>query len=265
MRVTLLGSGASAGVPMLGGAGGLGDWGLCDPAEPRNRRSRASIVIEAAGGALLVDTAPELRVQLLAAGIGRVDAVLYTHAHADHVMGLDDLRALNRIVNRPLQAFATAETMAELTTRFPYAFRPWKPPGFFRPVLEPRLVEPGQTIDPAGFPVRLFEQDHKVCKTLGLRVGNFGYSTDVLILNETAMATLEGVDTWVVGCFQRTSHWVHANLEQVLAWVARLRPRRTVLTHLGTDMDFGSMTRNLPPGVEPGYDGMVLEIAEGSP
>lgn len=260
MRVTLLGCGASAGVPMLGGPEGRGEWGECDAAEPRNRRTRASIVIEEAGGALLVDTAPELRTQLLAVGIGRIDAVVYTHAHADHVMGLDDLRALNRIVNRPLQAFAMAETVTELTTRFPYAFRPWKPPGFFRPVLEACVVEPGQGIDPAGFPVRLFEQDHKVCRTLGLRVGGFGYSTDVLTLNEAAMATLAGVDTWVVGCFQRTSHWVHANLEQVLAWVERLRPRRTVLTHLGTDMDFAWMVRNLPSGVEPGYDGMTLEI-----
>ncbi len=261
MRVTLLGCGASAGVPMLGGGDGRGDWGECDPAEPRNRRTRSSIVIEEAGGALLVDTAPELRMQLLAAGIGRIDAVLYTHAHADHVTGLDDLRALNRIVNRPLEAFAMADTMRELTTRFPYAFRPWQPPGFFRPVLESRVVEPWEVIDPAGFTVRLFEQDHKVCKTLGVRAGAFGYSTDVLNLNEKALATLEGVDTWVVGCFQRASHWVHANLEQVLSWVERLRPRRTVLTHLGTDMDFGWMTRNLPSGVEPGYDGMILEMA----
>ena len=261
MRVTLLGSGASAGVPMLGGAGGHGDWGVCDPGEARNRRTRASIVIEEAGSVLLVDTAPELRLQLLGAGIGRIDAVLYTHAHADHVMGLDDLRALNRIVNRPLQAFAMQETIDDLTTRFPYAFRPWQPPGFFRPVLEPCVVSPDDVIDPAGFEVRLFEQDHKVCRTLGVRAGSFGYSTDVLNLNEKAFETLAGVDTWVVGCFQRASHWVHANLDQVLAWVERLRPRRTVLTHLGTDMDFGWMTRNLPSGVEPGYDGMVLEIA----
>ena len=260
MRVTVLGCGASAGVPMLGGPDGRGAWGECDPAEPRNRRTRASIVIEEAGGTLLVDTAPELRLQLLAAGIGRVDAVLHTHAHADHIVGLDDLRVLNRIVNRPLEDFALAETMDELTTRFPYAYKPWKPPGFFRPVLESRVVEPGQVIAPAGFPVRLFEQDHRVCRTLGLRVGAFGYSTDVLNLNERAMEALEGVDTWIVGCYQRTSHWVHANLDQVLAWVERLRPRRTVLTHLGTDMDYRWMINYLPRDVEPGYDGMVLEI-----
>lgn len=260
MRVTLLGSGASAGVPMLGGPDGRGEWGACDPVEPRNRRTRASIVIEEAGRRLLVDTAPELRIQLLAAGIGRVDAVLYTHAHADHITGLDDLRALNRVVNRPFEAFALAETMAELTTRFPYAFEPWKPPGFFRPVLESRVVEPGQVIEPTGFPVRLFEQDHRVCRTLGLRVGGFGYSTDVLNLNETAMEALAGVDTWVVGCYQRASHWVHANLDQVLAWVERLRPRRTVLTHLGPDMDYRWMVKSLPSNIEPGCDGMTLEV-----
>ena len=264
MRVVLLGTGASAGVPMIGGADGSGDWGACDPAEPRNRRTRTSIVVQnKAGISLLVDTGPDLREQLLTCRIPRVDAVLYTHAHADHITGLDDVRILNRIVDRPLDAFATETTLTELTRRFAYAFKPWQPPGFFRPVMVPRTVAPGQTIDAAGMNVRLFDQNHGKVNSLGLRIGAFGYSTDVVALDEAAFAALAGIDTWVVGCFLRNGpHWTHAHLDLVLRWVARLRPRRTVLTHMGLEMDWAWMCANLPAGVEPGFDGMVLEVED---
>lgn len=261
IRVTLLGTGGSAGVPMIGGADGRGDWGECDPAESRNRRTRTSIAVEADGATLLVDTGPDMRNQLLAAGIGRVDAILYTHAHADHITGLDDVRILNRLLGRPIEAFGTAATMEDITGRFPYAFRPWKPPGFYRPVITPVIVAPDAAIVPAGIPVGLFDQDHAMVRTLGLRIGGFGYSTDVVALDERAFAVLEGVDTWVVGCFQRGPHRTHAPLAQVLRWVERLQPRRAILTHMGTDLDWAWMRANLPPGVEAGVDGMVVEVA----
>lgn len=260
MRVTVLGCGGSAGVPMIGGADGAGEWGACDPAEPRNVRSRSSIVIESDGARLLVDTAPELRVQLLACRVPAVDAILYTHAHADHITGIDDVRILNRIAGRPLEAFATRRTLEELGRRFGYAFRPWEPPNFFRPVLEPREVAPGQTVRMAGMAVRLFEQDHGYAPTLGLRIGGFGYSTDVVALDEAALDTLSGVDTWLVGCFCRAPHPTHAHVDLVLDWAARIGARRTVLTHMGTDLDWAWLLRRLPPGVEPGYDGKVLEV-----
>ncbi len=261
MRVVLLGCGASAGVPMIGGADGGGDWGQCDPAEPRNRRTRSSIIIEsAAGQRLLVDTGPDLRTQLLACRIPRVDAILYTHAHADHITGLDDVRILNRIAGRPLDAFATRRTLDELQARFAYAFRPWKPPGFFRPVLEVREIEAGQTITAADMAVRLIHQDHGFGPTLGLRTGGFAYSTDVVRLDDAALAELEGVDTWVVGCFGRTPHPTHAHVDLVLAWAERVGARRTVLTHMGTDLDWDWLMARLPPGVEPGYDGMELSV-----
>ncbi len=260
MRVTLLGTGGSAGVPHIGGVDGRGDWGACDAGEPRNMRSRASILVSGAGGELLVDTSPELRVQLVACGVARVDAVLYTHAHADHILGLDDVRLLNRIVGRPLDAFATPSVLRELERRFDYAFLPWEPPGFFRPVLVPRAVEPGDTFTAASHVVRIFEQDHGFVSTLGLRIGGFGYSTDVVTLDETAFTALAGLDTWVVGCFQRTPHRTHAWLSRVLDWIARLQPRRAVLTHMGHDMDWSWLAANLPPGVEAGYDGMVLDV-----
>jgi phosphoribosyl 1,2-cyclic phosphate phosphodiesterase len=262
MRVVLLGTGGSAGVPLIGGEDGSGDWGACDPSEPRNRRTRASIAIENdSGKCLLVDTAPDLREQLLGCRIRRVDAVLYTHAHADHITGIDDARILNRIVDRPLDAFATKPTLDELTRRFGYAFRPWQPPGFFRPVLVPREVTAGETIAAAGMQVRLFEQDHGFIPSLGLRIGDFGYSTDVVSLDDAAFTALEGVDTWVVGCFlRRGPHKTHADLAQVMAWAEHVGARRTILTHMGTDMDWAWLTANLPAGIEPGYDGMALDL-----
>ena len=261
MKVTLLGTGGSAGVPMIGGADGGGDWGDCDPAEPRNRRTRTSIVVETLQDQrLLVDTSPDMRSQLLDCRIPGVDAVLFTHAHADHITGLDDVRLLNRIANRPLPAFATAETLAEMTHRFGYAFRPWQPPHFYRPVLEAKIISPGDTIEAAGMSVRVFTQNHGRVETLGLRIRDFGYSTDVVELNDSAFAALQGVDTWVVDCFLRKErHWTHANLDTVLGWVDRLKPRRTILTHMGTEMDWAWMQDNLPPGIEAGYDGMVLQ------
>lgn len=262
MRITLLGTGASAGVPLIGGADGSGDWGACDPAEPRNARTRTSIVVESGEGTrLLVDTGPDLRTQLLACRIPRVDAVLYTHPHADHITGIDEIRILNRLANQPLDAFATRATLDELIRRFGYAFRPWEPPGFYRPVLVAREVAGGDTIETVGLTVRLFAQDHGRVQSLGLRIGGFAYSTDVVALDDAAFEALAGIDTWVVGCFLRVGpHTTHADLPTVLRWIARVRPRRTVLTHMGNDMDWAWLAKHLPAGVEAGYDGMALEV-----
>ena len=261
MRVIMLGCGASAGVPMLGGSDGAGEWGKCDPTEPRNIRTRSSILIESdTGERLLVDTSPDMRAQLLACRVPRVDAIVWTHAHADHIIGLDDVRILNRIAGRPLDAFAMEETLAEIATRFSYAFRPWRPPGFFRPVFNARAVVPGQEIETCGLTVRLFLQDHGRSRTLGLRAGGFGYSTDAVDLDDAAFAALAGVDTWVVGCFGLTPHPVHAHFDRVVGWAERVGARRTVLTHMGTDMDWAWLARHMPPGMEAGVDGLVLEI-----
>lgn len=261
IRVTMLGCGASAGVPLIGGADGAGEWGACDPAEPRDRRLRSSIVIEGEDGRrLLIDTGPDLRAQLLAARIATVDAILFTHAHADHITGLDDVRILNRNGGRPIPAFATERTLGEITHRFDYAFKPWQPPGFYRPVLEPHLIAPGDRIEAAGLDIRIFDQDHGYLHTLGLRIGRFGYSTDVVRMDDEAFEVLAGVDTWIVGCFTRGKpHPTHANLDTVLRWAERVGARRTVLTHMSQDMDWAWLAANLPPGVEPGYDGLVID------
>ncbi len=264
MRVVILGSGGSTGVPALGGADGRGDWGACDPDEPRNRRTRSGLVIEGPGGRILVDTGPDLRAQLLASGIARIDAIVFTHAHADHITGLDDVRMLNRVRGAPIPAWGLAATMEEIERRFDYAFRPWQPPGFYRPVLLPTRILPGDAIVAAGLRLQTFLQDHYVTSTLGLRVGNFGYSTDVVRLDEAAFAALAGIDTWVVGCFQRAPHLTHAHLDLVLEWRTRLGVRRTVLTHMGPDMDWAWLRAHLPLDVEPAVDGMAITLAGSS-
>lgn len=264
LRVTLLGCGGSGGVPQIGGTDEHGNWGVCDPAEPRNRRTRSSALVEdQAGRRLLIDAGPDLREQMLRVGIGRLDGVAFTHTHADHVMGLDELRIVNRILGSALEVFGTRETLAELRSRFDYAFHPPAPQGFFRPSLAPRPVAPREVVEMAGFPVLVLRQDHRVMETLGLRIGRFAYSTDLVAMPEESFAALEGLDTWVVGCFQRAPHPVHAHVDRVREWVGRLRPRRTVLTHMGLDLDWAWMRANLPAGIEPGHDGMVLEVPEG--
>ena len=184
-----------------------------------------------------------MRAQLLDCRIPGVDAMLFTHAHADHITGLDDVRILNRIANRPLPAFATAETLDEMTQPLRLRVQAVGAPGVLSSCsCGDFRSRHGDTVEAAGLRVQVFNQNHGRVETLGLRIGDFGYSTDVVALDDAAFAALEGVDTWVVGCFLRQGpHWTHADLTTVLAWVERLRPRRTVLTHMGTDMDWAWM------------------------
>ncbi|MEN3165995.1 MBL fold metallo-hydrolase [Gluconobacter sp. OJB] len=263
MKVTVLGCGGSAGVPMIGGEEGpqTGIWGACDPAEPRNRRTRSSIVIEGEGGfRLLVDSGPDFRDQMLNCGLSHVHAVLYTHPHSDHIGGLDELRAINRVIGTPLPLLATEDVLEELRLRYAYAFAPWKGPDFYRPVFDERLVQAGETVSFPGLNAQIFEQRHGRITSLGVRCGNFAYSTDVETLSDEALSLLEGVQTWVVDCFQYDPHPAHAWLERVLDWRERLGVKHVILTHMGPDMDYQTLCRMLPEDVEPAYDGMVLEL-----
>jgi phosphoribosyl 1,2-cyclic phosphate phosphodiesterase len=254
MRVTILGCGPSMGVPMVGN-----DWGKCDPANPKNRRLRTSILMETGRHTVLVDAGPDLRQQLLAANVAHIDGLIVTHPHADHIHGIDDIRGLALHPRAPVPIHATKETLENIQGRFSYLYGGSQEPGYIaRPFVTSNLVEPGMTIDPFG--IRCFEQDHFVCKSLGLRRGNFAYSTDVVAMEDAAFAMLTGLDTWIVAALRHEKHVAHAHIAQVLGWVDRLKPRRTILTHMGSSLDYDTLRRELPPHVEPAYDGMVIEI-----
>jgi phosphoribosyl 1,2-cyclic phosphate phosphodiesterase len=256
MRVTVLGCGASTGVPTIGP-----DWGRCDPNDPRNRRRRGSLLVETGGTVLLIDTSPDLREQLIDAGVRRLDAVLLTHAHADHLHGIDDLRSVNRLMRAAIPIYLDAQALAEIRSRFGYVFGPPPPDSrFYKPILVPHEISGCFSIN--GLEVVPFTQDHGFSTTLGFRVGGMAYSTDVTELGEDAFAALAGIELWIVDCLRREPHPTHSHLAKTLAWIARVKPRRAVLTHMDQSLDYSELMRELPPGVEPGRDGLAIEIAE---
>jgi len=256
MRVTILGCGPSGGVPLIGN-----DWGDCDPGDPKNRRRRASILLEHEGAQILVDASPDMRAQLLDAGVSRLDAILFTHAHADHCHGIDEVRALNRAMAQPIQIYAAPATLAELKQRFSYIFRPSNPAAgavFYKPSLLPTAIE--GPFEVAGVGAVPFAQDHGFSTTLGFRFGALAYSTDVVALDEAAFVALEGAETWIVDCYRRTPHPTHSHLARTLEWIGRVKPKRAVLTHMDVQLDYETLRRELPAGVEPAYDGMTIEL-----
>ncbi len=258
MKVTVLGSGGSGGVPLLGG-----DWGRCNPANPKNRRRRVSVLIESDAAKILIDTSPDLRAQLLDAKTDRLDGVLYTHDHADHSHGIDELRYLGRGGGTaPLPVFGTRETLASLEQRFGYAFRQRTDGSgsLYRPFLAARTIDgPFQIGDQTITP---FEQGHGFGSvTTGFRVGPMAYSTDVVQLADAAFEALKGLELWIVDCLRFEPHPTHAHFDLAISWIERVRPRRAVLTHLNHQTDFDEVASRCPPGVEPAYDGLVVEIA----
>lgn len=256
MKVTVLGCGTSGGVPQVG----LG-WGDCDPAEPKNRRKRCSVLVECGNTTILIDTSPDCREQLLDVDVSRIDAVLYTHAHADHCHGIDEMRWVCVARGQALPVYSNAETIQQLEERFPYCFAPLSPGAngyIYKPLLDARIVEEGKVFRVKNLEIVPFEQDHGHSTTLGFRIGSFAYSTDVVNLDDAAFDALEGVDTWVVDALQLTAHPTHAHLDKTLSWIERVQPRHAVLTHMNTRMDYNSIKQSLPDGVEPGYDGLVL-------
>ena len=257
MRVTVLGCGSSGGVPLIGHDG----WGMCDAANPKNRRRRVSILVQDGGTTLLVDTSPDVRAQLIDAGVHGLDAVLYTHAHADHLHGIDDLRSVNANIDGPLDAYATAETIEAIRARFGYVFDPRSPEATYwaRPWLTPKLID--GPFRAGAIDVQPFVQDHgQGMTTLGFRFGKLAYSTDAKRLDQAAFAALAGVEVWIVDALRQHPHPTHSHVPQTFEWIARVGPRRAVLTHMSHMLDYEDVLAQCPPGVEPGYDGMVIEV-----
>lgn len=255
MKIRILGSGTSSGVPRIGN-----DWGDCDPFEPKNRRTRASLLVEHAGTTILVDTSPDMREQLLAADVATIDAVIWTHDHADHCHGIDDLRQVYHTLGRPVRGYARPEVLEVITTRFAYAFsgRPGYPPTIVIDSLPDRL----QIGDIA---ITVVDQPHGNIRSAGLRFEaggrRVGYATDFSRVTDAMAETYRELDLWIADALRRRPHPTHADLATVLDWVERLQPRRTALIHMDQSMDYAKLIAELPERVEPGYDGLTFDLS----
>ncbi|MFT6536929.1 MAG: phosphoribosyl 1,2-cyclic phosphate phosphodiesterase [Loktanella salsilacus] len=259
-RFTILGCGSSGGVPRLGG-----HWGDCDPNEPKNNRRRCSLLVErdGAGGTtrVLIDTSPDMRAQLLDAGVGELDAVVYTHPHADHVHGIDDLRMLVFNMRKRLDVWADTPTSAALRERFDYAFE--TPPGSaYPPICDLRHIRGDIIVNGAGGQIVLtpFEVEHGTIPALGFRVAGMAYLPDVSDIPGPSWDVLQNLDLWIVDALRRTPHPSHSHLSQTLDWIARVKPAQAVLTNMHIDLDYATLCAELPSGVTPAYDGRTLTL-----
>ena len=263
LRFTILGCGSSAGVPRLGFG-----WGACDPHNPRNRRRRCSLLVERRGEngvtRVLIDTSPDLREQLLDAGADHLDAVLFTHEHADHTHGIDDLRALAIHQRRRIDVHVDEPTSRALHRRFGYCFE--TPPGSsYPPILREHRLEPGSPLEIAGagglITALPFLQDHGDIPCLGFRFGPLAYSCDLNGLPPDSIAALAGVDIWIVDALRYTPHPSHWSLAETLEWIERIKPCRAILTNMHVDLDYETLRAKLPSSVEPAYDGLQVSFA----
>lgn len=263
LRFTLLGTGSSGGVPRVGNV-----WGSCDPSNPKNRRRRCALLVERFGRngrtTVLVDTPPDIREQLLDARVDRVDGVLFTHDHADHTHGIDDLRGLYFVTKQRVSIYADAATRATLESRFEYCFR--QAPGSLYPsILEANDIRPPEPvlIDGNGGAIEAIPilQAHGDGASLGFRFGNVAYSPDISDLPPGSVPLLAGLDLWIVDALRPMPHPSHWSVKQSLSWVERLKVKRAILTHMTTELDYEALRRDLPAHVVPGYDGMQVEVA----
>lgn len=261
LTFTILGCGSSGGVPRPGTG-----WGACDPNNPKNRRRRCSLLVERKGPdgvtRVLVDTGPDLREQLIDAHVEWLDAILYTHEHADHTHGIDDLRGLFLRGRRRLDVYANDATARMLMTRFAYCFV--QPPGSeYPPIVNMHGLHPSQplTIDGKGGPITAlpFTQDHGDIEALGFRFGGLAYSSDLHDLPAASTEALAGLDVWIVDALRYHPHPSHFSVADALSWIARLSPKRAILTNMHGDLDYEVLRASLPAGVEPAYDGMRIE------
>ncbi|MDO5633083.1 MAG: MBL fold metallo-hydrolase [Paracoccus sp. (in: a-proteobacteria)] len=261
IRATILGCGSSGGVPRLGGR-----WGECDPANPKNRRRRCSLLVErvAEHGTtqVLIDTGPDLVPQLLDAGVGRLDGVVYTHAHADHIHGIDDLRQIAYNMGAVVPVWADDVTGAALTARFGYIFE--TPPGsFYPPVCALNRIAGPVVIDGPGGVIELrpFRVAHGEIEALGLRIGGLVYLPDVSAIPDTAWPEIMGAEVFICDALRRTPHPSHAHLSLALKWITRSGALRGVVTNMHIDLDYDAVQAETPPNICPAFDGMVIEIA----
>ncbi|MCF2905514.1 MBL fold metallo-hydrolase [Octadecabacter sp. CECT 8868] len=256
----ILGCGSSGGVPRLGG-----HWGACDPSNPKNIRKRCSLLVTRTSPVgvtrVLIDTSPDLRQQLLDAEIGELDAVVYTHAHADHVHGLDDVRMIVYNMSQRLQVWADGDTGNQLLARFGYAFVQPKDSNY-PPICDLNTITGDVTIEGAGGPITLspIEVQHGNIDALGFRIGNAMYLPDVSDIPDAAWPAFEGLDLWIVDALRRAPHPTHAHLAKALDWIDRVQPKRAVLTNMHIDLDYETVDAETPDHIQPAYDGLTLTL-----
>jgi len=261
LEITILGCGSSGGVPR-----GDGDWGVCDPAEPRNRRTRCSMLARRRGPegetSVLIDTSPDLREQMLAASATRVDAVLYTHDHADQTHGIDDLRVFALRRRRRIPAWMDAATRAALTGRFPYIFESIEGyPAILDACDVPAHGTAWSVVGEGGpIPLVTFDQGHGPIRSVGYRLGPVVYSSDVSNLDDAALEAIRGCGLWIVDALRWTVHPTHSHVDRTLEWIARVGPEHALLTNLHLDLDYNVLSEGLPGGVEVAYDGWTATI-----
>ncbi|MDX2289589.1 MAG: MBL fold metallo-hydrolase [Hyphomicrobiaceae bacterium] len=259
-QLTILGCGPSGGVPRLGP-----NWGQCEPSNPKNRRRRCAVLVQRFGRQgvtrVLIDTPPDLREQLIDARVSELDAVLFTHDHADHTHGIDDLRMVSYAMKRRVDVYADEPTRLSLVQRFSYCFDTPAQTGY-HPILNVHPIEGGKAVlvEGAGGPVHglAIPQVHGDIASLGFRFGTLGYSPDVSDLSDEAATMLSGLDVWIVDALRYTPHPSHFHVKRALAWIERLKPKRAILTHMTTDLDYDALRRELPAHVEPAFDGMQI-------
>jgi phosphoribosyl 1,2-cyclic phosphate phosphodiesterase len=254
VKLRVLGCGTSSGVPRIGG-----DWGACDPADPRNRRTRASVLVEGGGTYILVDTSPDMREQLLAAEVGNLDAVLWTHEHADHTHGIDDLRQVFHLRGQPVPGFGRHRTLESLERRFRYVFHGragYPPTATIAPLPDEMMI--------GDIRVRTVDQPHGGITSAGFRFDrdsrSIAYSTDFHDFTDDMEDLFAGVDLWVVDALRHAPHPTHAHLAITLDAIARVKPKRAILTHMDQSLDYATLAAELPDGVEPGHDGLEVEL-----
>lgn len=258
LRFTILGCGSSGGVPRLGG-----QWGDCDPTNPRNARRRCSLLVERDGPdgttTVLIDTSPDMRSQLLGSGTGRLDAVLYTHSHADHVHGIDDLRMIVYNMRQRVPVYADGNTQNDLLSRFGYAFvQPEGSP--YPPILDLRTIDGTVTIDGPGGEIKFrpFRVNHGAIDALGFRISDLAYLPDVAEIYDDALHELQDLDCWILDSLRRAPHPTHFHFDRALEWIDRMKPRRAVLTNMHNDLDYATVSAETPDHITPAYDGMVI-------
>lgn len=261
-NVTILGCGSSGGVPRIGN-----NWGACDPDNPKNRRRRCSILIKRIGDGgetnVLVDTSPDMRDQLLSVNVGWLDGVLFTHEHADHIHGIDDLRVVAMNGRERISVYLDEQTSRLVTNRFSYCFKtPADSP--YPPILIEHRIAPGKAIEIAGkggsVTVLPFDQIHGHIRSLGFRVGNVAYSSDLSDLPDETIPLLKDLDVWIVDALRYTPHPTHFSLEEAVQWIDRIKPRRAILTNMHVDLDYDTLQAELPDHIEPAFDGLAVDL-----